>query len=262
MCYTKNDEYLEYKICRDKLHLANSNFSIKFYLNGGNGSRGQDGGDGLEGRDGTVFNLDKKMMRRDGNVQGFETILRKDVKAPLNESHLGSGFSQVILGDLATLGGRGGNAGPGGLGGQPGGAIFISLAEVDCFVTTPISSVRGNKGKDGKDGRIGLFGFEGKPGSDIRLSVYSSPSGGLELRDIQYFKHKPLYLTHSFQKNIVSERQKIPERISPIYGYSSAASNYKNFVYDHLENTPNGRMQRKIFELFHICYISICTGYC
>lgn len=267
LCYYNTDEYFEYFQCPHRMPrviggvaycdepvVTDSKFRI--YVNGGNGGRGQNGGDGQKGTDGTTFDLDPKKIERNGFVHGFDTILHQDVEPLANETNLGTGISEVIVGEMPKIGGRGGKAGPGGLGGQPGGVAIISIYDLPYYYQgCDELLIYGNEGAEGKQGTSGLAGLSENTGYDVQLSVYYTPNTSIQLRNVEYYPHSNPYTSRSLQNLGISKRENKPRLHRRFYRVYEAVEKYTNFTYYNLANTDNGRLLRVVFtalqDVFH-----------
>ncbi|XP_043484389.1 uncharacterized protein LOC122512555 [Leptopilina heterotoma] len=271
LCYYSTDEFIEYFVCPYRIakpiagvgalnEPIDTDSKLRIYVNGGNGGRGQNGGDGEKGTDGTTFDLDPQKIERNGFVDGFDTILHEDVEPLANETYLGKGISEVIVGAMPEIGGRGGKAGPGGLAGQPGGVAMICVSNLYPFFRQEQSPddiiVYGNEGAEGKQGASGLAGYSDSTGYDVQLSVYYTPSTKIQLRNIEFYPHVNPYTSRSLQNLGVSKRQNKQRIYRKFYTVYEAVEKYTNFTFFNLANTPNGRWQRNIFSALQDTYHS------
>lgn len=252
-CYVERKKYLKFFLCDDE------NFSIQFHVNGGNGGRGQNGGQGLNGLNGTVFNVSEILLSNDIYRQNGG-ILKKAIPPPVDEPFLKNGTSQIIHGQMATLGGRGGNAGLGGDGGKEGGVILVTTTDTDCVLADeePITPHDGARGKNGKNGEIGRRGLPGTPGSDVSFDLFFGDNNQIELRNIKYFQHQ-LYL-ESFETNtVIPVRRREIILPTKLYDYSSGMFNYRNFLDKHMRENANHTLQEELFSSIDGCHISTCV---
>ncbi|XP_051154495.1 uncharacterized protein LOC127277432 [Leptopilina boulardi] len=272
LCYYKGNDFVQYFHCphsieREKLFKTGGvnptinppehNYVLTVYVNGGDGGNGQDGGDGDRGEDGTTFNLDKQLIEPNGFVHGFDIMLEQKVEPPKDESHLGQGVSEVILGTMPKDGGRGGYAGPGGYGGKPGGVLIIQVFALEAvyFNERPANNLRiiyGNEGQMGKNGRPGLGSFAEYWGRDIQLSIYYTKNKTIELRNIEYYPHENPFTMNSIQNDNFTPRTIQQLKTMPVfYSFSDAIVEYQKFCMQYAErSTLKGRMYTDIITIF------------
>lgn len=151
---------------------------------GGNGGDGQNGGNGAVGISGAMFDLDKSKIKRNGDVDGFDVIIKRNITPPDNESSLGFGIQEVVLGVRGTNGGKGGDGGEGGNGGLPGVYAFLDLQDSACNTKTIFKDVP--FGRKGRGGKGGVGGMPGSPGTDVILKLYFPHGKEIEIRNELY----------------------------------------------------------------------------
>ncbi|XP_043484544.1 uncharacterized protein LOC122512655 [Leptopilina heterotoma] len=144
----------------------------------------------MSGITGTTFDLSKDKIKRNGDIEGHDVILRRIIHPSNNELFLGNGTQEVVLGLKGTNGGDGGNGGVGGQGGFPGVYAFLDLKIQNCERKSIFREV--SPGRNGRDGIGGRGGVAGYPGSDIILELYFTQGDDVLIRNKEYHEQQEL----------------------------------------------------------------------
>ncbi|XP_051154745.1 uncharacterized protein LOC127277565 [Leptopilina boulardi] len=209
--------------------LRTENFeNLEIRLQGGDGGRGQNGGNGVDGVTGTTFDLSKEKIKRNGDIDGFDTILRREINPPLYQPELGKGIQVVVLGKKGTNGGNGGNGGIGGQGGLPGIYGFLNLENSDCKKNVIFKEV--HSGRNGHDGQGGKGGLAGYSATDIILDLYFGNEDEVIIKYTENHEQEELLNGHNGLNGKSSENERKQPEHPQWQSFLHSLARYHDFL--------------------------------